>query len=133
QNIARSLLKEPKIYFFDTGLVKGNPGIKFENFVATCLLKHVFANIDMHGESYSLSYLQTKERQEVDFAIAQNEKLMLMIEAKYADAAVSPGLRYFNHKYFVPGVQLVKELKRERLNNGIEVRHADSFLKTLLT
>ena len=29
KNIARSLLKEPKIYFFDNGLVKGNAGARF--------------------------------------------------------------------------------------------------------
>lgn len=40
KNIARSLVKEPKIYFFDTGLVKGNEAIKFENFCALCLYKH---------------------------------------------------------------------------------------------
>ena len=34
KNIARSLLKEPKIYFFDTGLIKGDKGAKFENLVA---------------------------------------------------------------------------------------------------
>ena len=34
KNIARSLLKEPKIYFFDTGLVNGDNGARFENFVA---------------------------------------------------------------------------------------------------
>jgi predicted AAA+ superfamily ATPase len=34
RNIARSLLKEPKIYFFDTGLIKGDKGAKFENQTA---------------------------------------------------------------------------------------------------
>lgn len=57
RNIARSLLKEPKIYFFDTGLVKGNHGIIFENFVATCLLKHVYAKIDYEAKNYVLKYL----------------------------------------------------------------------------
>ena len=33
-NIARSLLKEPKLYFFDSGMVKGDAGAKLENTVA---------------------------------------------------------------------------------------------------
>ncbi|MBS0655944.1 MAG: ATP-binding protein, partial [Verrucomicrobia bacterium] len=65
-NIARSLLKEPKIYFFDTGLVNGDGGARFENFIACCLLKHIFGKIDYQAEAYSLHYLQTKEKNEVD-------------------------------------------------------------------
>ena len=33
-NIARSILKEPKIYFFDTGLVMGDQGARLESFQA---------------------------------------------------------------------------------------------------
>ena len=40
RDVARSLLKEPKIYFFDTGLVNGDAGIRLENAVAAMLLKH---------------------------------------------------------------------------------------------
>jgi predicted AAA+ superfamily ATPase len=42
KNIARSLLKKPKIYFFDTSLVKADAGVQFEYLVAVCLLKHVY-------------------------------------------------------------------------------------------
>ncbi|MFS8564111.1 MAG: DUF4143 domain-containing protein [Rhabdochlamydiaceae bacterium] len=67
RNIGRSLLKEPKIYFFDNGLVKGDHGALFENFVATCLFKHVCAKIDYKAENYALHYLQTKERKRSRF------------------------------------------------------------------
>ena len=39
RNIARSILKELKIYFFDNGLVTVDDGTKFEKFVAVSLLK----------------------------------------------------------------------------------------------
>jgi hypothetical protein len=130
-NIARSLLKEPKIYFFDTGLVKGDNGVKFENFVATCLMKHVFAKIDYRAENYSLNYLQTKERQEVDFALVRDKKIEKMIEVKYADPHIHPGLSYFHEKYHIPAVQVVKELKRECIENKIEIIQGLNFLKTL--
>jgi uncharacterized protein len=130
-NIARSLLKEPKIYFFDTGLVKGDNGVKFENFVATCLIKHVFAKIDYRAENYSLKYLQTKERQEVDFALVRDKKIEKMIEVKYADPQIHQGLKYFHEKYHIPAVQVVKELKRESIENKIEIIQGLNFLKTL--
>src|ERR1700733_13222690 len=118
-NIARSLLKEPKIYFFDVGLVKGDNGIKFENFVATCLLKHVLAKIDYQAENYALHYLHTKERQEVDFALTLDHHIEKMIEVKHANHSISTGLRYFFEKYKIPALQVVKELKQERVENGI--------------
>lgn len=130
-NIARSLLKEPKIYFFDTGLVIGDHGVKFENFVATCLIKHVYAKIDYRAENYSLKYLQTKERQEVDFALVLDKKIEKMIEVKYADSQIHPGLKYFHEKYHIPAIQVVKELKQEYVDNEIEVVRGLNFLKTL--
>lgn len=131
KNIARSLLKEPKIYFFDTGLVKGNDGIKFENLIASCLLKHVFAKIDYLAQNYSLKYLHTKERQEVDFALVQDDHIEKIIEVKNSDHSIGPGLRYFHEKYNLPAVQVVKELKREKIEQGIEVVQGGNFLKSL--
>lgn len=131
KNIARSLLKEPKIYFFDTGLVKGDNGVKFENLVATCLLKHVTFKVDYEAKLYFLHYLHTKERQEVDFALICDKKVEKMIEVKYGDGSIHPSLRYFHEKYHLPAFQIVKELKREKKEKGIEVVKALSFLRQL--
>lgn len=131
KNIARSLLKEPKIYFFDNGLVKGDQGAKFENLTAACLMKHVFAKIDYKGEDYSLHYLHTKEKQEVDFALVKDHQAEKIIEAKYQDPSLSSSLLLFHQKYKIPAVQIVKELKRERIDKGVEIRSGDKFLKEL--
>lgn len=131
KNIARSLLKEPKIYFFDTALVNGTQGARYENFVATSLLKHVFAKVDALGENYSLCYLQTKEKKEVDFAIISEDLLQTIIEVKYSDDAVAPSLHYFYEKYHPHAIQLVKELKRERIDKNIEIRSCQSYLQAL--
>lgn len=131
RNIGRSLLKEPKIYFFDAGLVNGNDGIKFENFVATCLLKNVLAKIDYTAENYALKYLRTKDKREVDFALIHNNSIEKMIEVKNADHSIHANLRYFYEKYNYPAVQVVKELKHAKVQNGIEIVDGLSFLKTL--
>lgn len=131
RNIARSLLKEPKIYFFDNGLVKGDNGVKFENFVAGCLLKHVFAKIDYQAENYMLHYLHTKDKREVDFALACDNKIEKIIEVKHADSSIHNALHYFHEKHQLPAFQVVKELKREKIENGIEVVQALNFLKKL--
>jgi predicted AAA+ superfamily ATPase len=131
KNIARSLLKEPKIYFFDVGLVNGDAGAKIENLVAYCLLKHVYAKIDYQAENYSLKYLQTKDRQEVDFALIQDKQIKKMIEVKLSNHSIHPGLSYFHKKYDLPAMQIVKDLKRQRIENGIEILDAGIFLKDL--
>lgn len=131
KNIARSLLKEPKIYFFDTGLVKGDNGIKFENLVAQCLLKHVFAKVDYEAQDYSLRYLHTKEGHEADFALVRNQKIEQIIEVKNADHSINPSLRYFHEKYHLPAFQVVKDLKREKMDGEIGIVQGARFLKNL--
>ncbi len=130
-NIARSLLKEPKIYFFDTGLVKGDKGAKFENFVATCLLKHAHAKIDYLAENYSVHFLRTKERHEVDFALVKDHQIEKIIETKFTNHSLGKGVRYFSNKYQFPAYQIVKDLKREQKEKDIEIIKAIDFLKDL--
>ena len=131
KNIARSIIKEPKIYFFDTGLVEGDAGIRFENFAALCLLKHVYARVDYKGRPYVLNYLRTKDGKEVDFCITNNNTPELMIETKTSDPAPGKSIIYFNKRYDIPGMQLVLHLKREKLEKGIEIRRGLDYLKLL--
>lgn len=131
KNIARSLLKEPKIYFFDTGLVQGDDGAKFENLVAVSLLKHVYAKTDYQAEEYYLNYLRTKDGQEVDFALVYKDEIETILEAKLTDSALSRSLIYFHEKYNSPAIQLVKFLRNEFDKNGIKVLRAEYFLSNL--
>ena len=132
RNIARSLLKDAKIYFYDTGMVKGDDGIRFENLVAVSLLKHLNAIEDYQGKPTSLSMFRTKEQKEVDFVLLVDDEPVQMVEVKLSDPAVSPNLRYFHEKYGVPAVQLVKNLRQERMDKGVEVRRALDYLQQLV-
>jgi predicted AAA+ superfamily ATPase len=131
RNIARSLLKEPKIYFFDTGLVQGDEGAQFENLVALSLLKDIYAKTDYFGEERSLHYLRTKDGHEVDFAIAHENAVEKIIEVKVSDHSINKSLLYFHEKYEYPAVQLVKYLRHETQHNGIQVLRAEKFLSEL--
>lgn len=131
KNIARSLLKEPKIYFFDTGLVTGSQGSKLENFFASCLFKHVLAKIDYQAENAQLCYLRTKEQKEVDFALVKEGKIEKIVEVRSKDQKLSKSLVYFYEKYGIPSVQVVKELKKPHTEQNIAIVSADSFLSEL--
>jgi predicted AAA+ superfamily ATPase len=130
-NIARSLLKEPKLYFYDTGMVKGDDGLRFENMMAVSLLKHVNAIEDYEGKRAALHYLRTKEKKEVDFALALEDQPTFIIEAKLSESDLAPSLRYFHEKYGFPAVQVVRHLRQERMAGDIPIRRALNFLREL--
>ncbi|NQT64618.1 MAG: ATP-binding protein, partial [FCB group bacterium] len=88
-NIARSLKKEPKLYFYDTGMVEGDEGVKFENYLAVSLLKHSLHLSDTTGDEIGLYYLRTKEKKEVDFCLSRNDTPTLLIEAKSSETSVN--------------------------------------------
>ncbi len=131
ENIARSIRKEPKLYFFDVGLIRGDGGAAFENLVALSLLKHACLKTDWEGVHHGLRYLRTREHREVDFCLVREQEILFALECKTRDPNISKQLLYFTEKYGIKGIQLVKELKRERQVGRIEVRRALPFLKEL--
>lgn len=128
KNIARSLLKEPKIYFYNTGFVVGDDGARFENFVAVSLLTEVFEKTDLKGEKAALTYLRTKEKKEVDFCFVQNTTPQYLVESKLSDASVSLHLNYFCKKYALKGIQLVKNLHVAKQVDSIRVLPSFDYL-----
>jgi len=131
RNIARSILKEAKIYFYDNGMVVGDEGVCFENLVATSLLKHLNAIEDYKGKRTSLKTLRTKEKKEVDFVLVVENEPVSMLEVKLSDSQISPTLRHFHKRYGIPAIQLVKNLRLEQVVDGIELRKASSYLSSL--
>jgi len=132
RNIARSLLKEPKIYFYDTGMVKGGVSRRLENLVAVSLLKHLNAIEDYQGRKARLHYLRTKEKKEVDFALLIENEPLILIEVKLSSDDLSPSLVYFHKKYRLPAIQLVKNLRHEQSKDDISIRSVFRFLGSLM-
>ncbi len=131
KNIARSLLKEPKIYFFDSGLVEGDEGIKFENFLAISLYKHIHLKQDYLAEEIALHYLRTKEKREVDFALCIKGEVIEIIEAKNQDFDLSPSLQWFQKLYQHSAYQVVKHLDHPYQTKNCTVESGLNFLLAL--
>ena len=127
-SIARALVKQPKVYFFDTGLVKGDRGKKVENLVALSLLRDVYLKEDADGKRRQLRYLRTKEGKEVDFALIEEDSVKLMIEVKSSDRTLSSGLGYFNDRYGFPGVQLTADIRTVRNSGPFSFRQVLDWL-----
>jgi len=131
-NVARAVLREPKVYFYDSGYVRGDEGIRLENSCAVCLLKHVHYLQDTAGEEVSLHYVRTRDGREIDFAITKKNKLSQLIEVKLSDDQPTPALRFFLNMF--PGVsacQLVHNLRREQHAGGIDIFNASKWLSDL--
>ena len=132
KDISRSLKKEPKYYFYDTGLVDGDESIKLENIVACSLLKEVHKLMDCDGIEYQLNYLKVKGGKEIDFLVLPKEKGLrpIMIEVKLGQADASPNFKVFESSLKKPvKIQLVQNLKRTfQTAEGIEVTQCSDWL-----
>jgi uncharacterized protein len=138
KNVARSLLKEPKFYFYDHCQTSHDPGAHFENIIASALLKQLHYIEDTTGKNTALHYLRTKDGKEIDFLITIDEKPTHMIEAKLSDDTPSKHFEHFRqHAKFEKDttmLQLVKTPHREKTtNSGVEVRDAIAWLSHNIT
>lgn len=131
-NVARAILKEPKIYFYDSGFVQGGEGMQLENTCAVCLLKHVQYLQDTAGEDIDLHYIKTKDGKEVDFTLSNKGKASHLIEVKLSEEALSPSLRLLSKKLpDAKAYQLVQNLRREQHKDNISIVDAGKWLSQL--
>jgi uncharacterized protein len=131
-NIARSMLQMPKVYFFDTGLVRGDPGIRLENAVAGMLLKQTDFLRDSTGQDAGLHYVRTKDGAEVDFALSNGQQLSHLVECKLSDTKPHTALTRFAAQFpQAKAVQLVFNLRQEEFRNGIAITDAAKWLNSL--
>jgi uncharacterized protein len=134
KKITRSLVKEPKIYFYDYCRIQ-DEALRFENMVAVELSRAVTLWTDFGFGEYQLWYLRNKEKQEVDFLVTENTQPLFMVEAKFSDVAVSPNLIKFQNALNVPAIQLVhqknvaRKIKNEK--NVVIVASAADWLAEL--
>ncbi len=95
KGVPRAIQKPPRVYFFDTGDVLGDEGARFENFVATHLLKYCHFLEDRDGYKYELRYLRDKEGREVDLVITKDGVVTELYECKWSESQFDPALRYY--------------------------------------
>ena len=132
RNIARATLQAPKVYFYDTGLVQGDQGVKFENLVACHLLKNTQWQQDVSGADVNLHYIRTKDDSEIDFCISEGNTLTHLIECKLSDTKPHRALGRFAEQWpNAQSVQLVRECKVESNSGNMQIRDAAQWLAAL--
>jgi uncharacterized protein len=120
--IARAIQKERKFYIMDTPRIK-EPAARFENMVALELWRAVSTWNALGGGDFSLHFIKNKEKQEVDFLIANERKPFLLVECKFNEEQPAKALLAAQRALRVPAVQLVRALPGYRTftNDGLPV------------
>ena len=129
----RAVKKERKHYHYDWSVVS-MPGARFENLVASHLLKWVEFQIDTEGRPLELRYFRDTDGREVDFVVTENAKAIALVECKLGDDSVSPGLKYMKTRFpEAQAWQVSASGTRDFVNaEGIRVAPAVALLRQLV-
>jgi len=97
----RAVKKERKLYMWDWSGVEEH-GARFENLVASQLLKYCHWIEDTEGHAMELRYLRDTDGREIDFVVLREGKPLFAVECKSGDKALSPALRYVAERVPIP-------------------------------
>jgi uncharacterized protein len=94
----RAVKKEQKHYHVDWAHVPDDAA-RFENLVASHLLKWVHYRQDTEGLDFELKYFRDTDGREVDFVVVDGRRPVLLVECKWSDADPDRSLRYLKSKF----------------------------------
>ncbi len=131
--LIRAVKKEQKHYHYDWTLVEDD-ALRFENMVASHLLKWTHYRRDVFGENSELRYFRDTDKREVDFCILNNQEPIMFIETKWKDGPTSPHLGYLQKKFPKAKYYQVSAIGKEDFINKNKIMHqpATKFLQMFI-
>lgn len=102
----RAVKKEQKLYLWDWSQVP-DQGNRFENLVASQLLKYCHSLEDSEGYRMELRYFRDTDKREVDFVVLKERKPLFAVECKSGEKSASPAAFYLRERSSVPAVYQV--------------------------
>lgn len=128
----RSIKKEPKIYLVDWSEIE-NEGARFENLIASHLLKYTNYLFERDGYKSGLFYLRNVDKKEVDFLVTIDNKPWFAVEVKLSETSPSKNLVYFKDRLKIPfNFQVVKQEGIDFIKDEVRVISANKFLSGLV-
>ncbi len=126
--IGRSVRKEKKLYLWDWSVIE-SPSARFENMVASHLLKAIHGWTDVGFGEFDLCYFRDRDSNEVDFVITEKRKPIAILECKKSDTSPSkPLLRLARELHMIPAIQLVELPNIDRTDAHFRVVSAHHYL-----
>ena len=103
---AKAVKKAKKLYLWDWAQVDGE-GARFENLVASHLLKFCHAQEDREGHRMELRYMRDVDGKEIDFLVLRARKPLFAVECKSGASRIAKHALYFKARYRIPKVYQV--------------------------
>ena len=126
----RAVKKETKLYLWDWSQVPG-AGARFENLVASHLLKFCHHVEDTQGHRMELRFVRDTDRREVDFVVIQDNRPLFAVECKSGEKSPSPAIDYFRQRTGIVDFYQVHLGERDYLSDGTRVLPFCTFCKEL--
>jgi len=116
----RAVKKSQKLYLWDWSAVE-DEGARFENLVASHLLKLCHFVEDTQGHRMELRFLRDTDGREVDFVVLRDRRPLLAVEAKTGERGVSPAVRYFRERTGIPAWYQVHRGTKDVVTGGVRI------------
>jgi predicted AAA+ superfamily ATPase len=97
----KAIKKSQKLYLWDWSQIP-DPGARFENMVASHLLKLCDYWQDVMGYRCELRYIRDERGREVDFVVLRDRKALFAVECKLTDSGISESMIEFMKKLDIP-------------------------------
>jgi len=97
----RAARKEKKLYMWDWSVCE-NEAARFENLVASNLLKHCHYVEDREGDHMELKFVRDSQGRELDFVVVRNNKPEFAVECKTGERKLSRNISYFAERTNIP-------------------------------
>jgi predicted AAA+ superfamily ATPase len=116
----RAVKKERKLYLWDWSMVE-DEGARFENLIASHLLKLCHFLEDTEGFRLELRFLRDTDGREVDFVVLRDRKPWFAVECKTGDRGISAALRYFKARTAIPRWYQVHQGDKDVVVDGVRM------------
>lgn len=132
----KAVKKEQKLYFWDWSRVQED-GPRFENLIASHLMRLVDWFWDVEGEKAELRYFRDVNGHETDFILLRNQKPWLAVECKTSQENLDSNLKYLLQRVDVPhAIQVSLKGEKDWVDksvgkHGVRILPATQFLSSL--
>lgn len=124
----RAVKKEKKLYLWDWSVVP-DKGPRFENLMASHLLKYCHFMEDRDGYDMELRFIRDTDRREVDFVVLKQSVPLFAVECKSGEKTINPAIFYFKQRTPVKRFYQVHLGVKDYKKQGVRVLPFHTFCR----
>jgi len=122
----RAVKKSNKLYLWDWSEVE-SLGARFENMVASQLLKYCHWMEDTLGHKMELRFIRDVDLREIDFVVLKDKKPCFAVECKTGERNINKNLYYFRDRINIPKLYQIHQSEADYSDGNIRVLSFEKF------